>query len=338
MTGPLFASCRLHLEVLEDRLVPSTMAGTYNDGTWRYDTTAGWAHISTLKADILDVDDGGDVYAEYIPGNANNGLWRWSASTMTWQKLSDLLANRIQVTADGILYGTFGSNGTWRWSPTTGWDKLSGFISNVFAVSDSDAFFGSYAAGSVGIWRWTTGSGWQLLTSSQSTFVKTDASGDMVALFGTSGQQGLWRWNPNSGWARLDTVFANSFGVSGNGAIYESRGPGGLWYAAPGDSSFTEIDSAAQTSANVFALPDGSLYVSRSDGTQINSWRWSPREQGLGFVKIISNSLNIFPVIVGKDGDLFFKDGTTPGTGYWSLNSVYHTISNKTPSFLASQR
>jgi hypothetical protein len=320
------------------------MAGSYIDGTWRYDTSAGWAHISNMQASRLDVDDGGDVYAKYVPGNANDGLWRWSASSMSWQKLSSLSVTAFQVTAGGVLYGNFGSNGTWRWDSTSGWMMLSGSSPAIFAVSDTDTFFGRYdAAGTVGTWRWTVASGWQLLSGNRPDTLNADGQGDLVGVYNTyiaSGQQGTWRWSPTTSWTRLSTVVANNIGVSSNGAIYENRGSGGLWYAAAGATSFTEIDSATQTNANLFALPNGSLYIDRYDTTagQYTGWYYSPSLQGLGFVKIINNTISIYPAVVGKDGDLFYYDNATPGTGYWSLTSAYHTVSNKVPSLLASQR
>jgi hypothetical protein len=55
------------------------MAGVYADGTWRYDTTAGWTHISDRQASILDVDDAGNVV-----GRFTDGVWRWTAATASW--------------------------------------------------------------------------------------------------------------------------------------------------------------------------------------------------------------------------------------------------------------
>src|SRR5262249_50909249 len=110
---------RLELETLEDRNVPSTMAADYTDGLWRWDSTAGCGHISGGHATRLDVDDAGDVYGQF-----SNGIWRWSASTLGWQKLSDLQATTFQVTAGGVFYGDFGATGLWRWS-FAGWQKLS---------------------------------------------------------------------------------------------------------------------------------------------------------------------------------------------------------------------
>jgi hypothetical protein len=327
------------LETLEDRLVPSTMAGNYADGVWRFDTTAGWNHISNMQATRLDVDDAGDVYGKF-----SDGLWRWSASSASWMKLSSLAADQFQVTAGGVLYGAFQSSSVWRWDPSTGWMKLSSLDVGLMTVSDSDAFFGRFdSAGAQGLWRWTPTAGWSLLTGNRPTSVYSDAAGEFVGVFNTfiaAGQEGTWRWNPTTSWARLSTV-ATSISVSSNGAIYETRGNAGLWRAAPGAISFTQINSAAQSSPLLYALPDGSLYIDPFDPVvnHNSGYYWSPSLLGLGFVKIINDTSHINPAVIGKDGDLFFNADTS-GTGYWSLQSPYHTLVGNTqiPNLLASQR
>jgi hypothetical protein len=335
MAQPLGTHSRLHLETLEDRLVPSTMAGVYGDGTWRYDTTAGWAHISNLQANFLDVDDAGDVYASFQDRKPTDGLWRWSASTANWQKLSNLNVQQMQLTASGIFYGDF-EDGLWRWDPSAGWMKLTALRSTLMAVSDSDAFFGRYDTGSVGTWRWTPAAGWFLLTSSIPNEPQTDAAGNFYGVYTGAGQKGTWRWSPTSGWARLSSDTPFSLAVSQQGAIYECRLNTGIWYAAPGTTSFTQIDSNPQI-ANLFALPDGTLYAQQLYlGT--TGWHWSPHLLGHGFVKILYSPLdNSFTPVIGKDGDLFFQDTLNFVTGHWSLTSAYHPL-GKFPVYLASQR
>jgi hypothetical protein len=332
---------RPQLETLEDRLVPSTVAGSYADGTWRYDTTAGWTHISDMMADELGVDDAGDVY-----GSFSNGVWRWSTSTASWMKLSNLNTSAFQVTTAGVLYGDFGTNGVWRWAPTSGWMKLSNLVVDDFVVSGSDAFFGRFdTAGAEGTWRWTPAAGWSLLTGNRPNTLKTDDAGEFVGVFKyyiAAGQVGTWRWNPTTGWARLSTSAA-SLSVSANGAIYESRGGGNVWRVAPGAASFTQIGfNQAPNDVAMSAVPDGNLFELQfnNSGTPLaTGWYWSPSLLGLGFVKIINNADNIFPPVIGKDGDLFF-DANTAGTGYWSLQVAYHALAGNTqnPGFLVSQR
>jgi hypothetical protein len=219
----------------------------------------------------------------------------------------------------------------------------------LIAVSDSDAFFGRFdETAAQGTWRWTPTNGWSLLTGnrtdSSTRALQTDATGDLVGSYNQyidGGQQGTWRWSPTAGWDRLSVAAPQAVGVSSNGAIFESRGSGGLWRAAPGANFFTEIDSTAQSSAILFALPDGGLYVNRElpGDTHSAGWYWNG---GIGFVKIIADTTDINPARVGKDGDLFENDSTASGgTGYWSLQVAYHLLggsNTQTPTFLAAQR
>jgi hypothetical protein len=343
MTRPRFDSHRPTLETLEDRLVPSTVAGSYADGVWRFDTSAGWTHISNFKAVQLKVDDAGDVYGSF-PNKG--GLWRWSASSASWMKLSSLNVQQFQVTATGVLYGDFNSNGVWRWDPSIGWMKLSDFDVGGITVSVSDAFFGEFQqAGVQGLWRWTPTAGWSLLTGNRPDTLKTDDAGEFVGVFETfiaAGQVGTWRWNPSTGWARLSTATPITLAVSSNGAIFENRSPDGIWRVAPGANSFTQINPATTTFELITALSDGGLValgLNASGTPEETIWYWNPNLQGLGFITIINDATNIVPDGVGKDGDQFFDSGIH-GTGYWSLQSPYHLLAGNTqdPGFLASQR
>jgi hypothetical protein len=336
MPQPFGKHSRLHLETLEDRLVPSTVAGSFIDGTWRYDTTTGWAHISDLKAERIDVDDAGNVYASYFYNATSDGLWRWSAATASWSKPSNLRANTFEVTAGGVLYGDFGSQGVWRLD-SYGWMKLSNLDPSLIAVSDSDTFFGTFNTGLAGTWRWVPTAGWSLLSSGLPSQLQTDSAGHCVGIFNTTEQFGTWRWTSGSGWACLSTKLAPAIDVSANGAIYENRDTG-LWRAAPGAASFTQIDSANYNNAILQALPDGSLYVERFD-VATYGWYWSPSLPGLGVVKLFRSSSFTSPPAVGKDGDLFFGDSeSTMGT--WSPTSPYHLVGGPGgyPDYLASQR
>jgi hypothetical protein len=352
----LSGRARPELETLEDRTVPSTVAGSYSDGTWRYDATAGWTHLSSFQPNLLDVDDAGDVYAKYSTGVA--GLWRWSASSTSWAKLSDLTVNQFQVTASGVLYGDFGTMGTWRWSPSSGWMQLTNNSPVTMAVSDSDALFGRYDMGVVGTWRWTPAGGWSMPTANRPDILQTDAQGDLVGVYNTyidPSQKGTWRWSPTSGWTRLDSVVANFIATSANGTIYEDRGSSGLWYAGAGMNSFTMIDPLANIATDLFslrALPDGSVYYEYLNTTvpHYHGWYWNPNLQGLGIVNIIADTgfINMGFAgqfgAVGKDNDLFFEEapggpsGSGGATGSWSLQSAYHSVGNKITYFLASQR
>jgi hypothetical protein len=336
MTRDRSGSTRPQLESLEDRLVPSTMAGSYPDGVWRYDTSAGWNHISDRTAIVLHVDDTGDVYGAF-----SDGLWRWDATSTSWAHLSNLNIQQFRVTAAGVLYGDFGTQGVWRWD-ASGWMQLTALDVGQMAVSNSDAFFGRFdETGAQGTWRWTPAAGWSLLTGNRPDQLQTDAAGDMVGLFNTfiaSGQQGTWRWNPTAGWARLSTTAPENISVSLDGAIFENQGTNGIWRAAPGASFFTQIDATDETDSSFRALPDGGLYLNNHDAA-IGHFVGDYWNGGVGFVTIISDATSIVLLGVGKDGDLFF-DGFKTGTGYWSLESAYHTLTgnSEVPTTIGSQR
>jgi hypothetical protein len=331
---------RPHLEQLEDRLVPSTMAGTFVYGVYRYDTSTGWSHISPRRALALDVDDAGDVYAKFT-----DGLWRWSAATSSWAQLSGLAVDTFKVTASGVLYGDFGSQGVWRWDPSNnGWRKLSDLDASSIAVSDSDAFFASFnTPGAQGVWRWTPGAGWSWLTISRPSRLLTDAAGDMILAFQSNlvpSLAGTWRWNPTLGWARLSTSAPYFIAVSANGAIFENRVTDGMWYAAPGAGSFTRIGTAAADDV-MCALPDGSLYIDRFDtaSNRHRGYYWNAAlPPVLGYIILIDNSNNSSDPVIGKDGDLFFE--ATDGIAYWSRLTPCQTLSGNDlpPHFIASQR
>jgi hypothetical protein len=344
MTRSLFDSARPQLETLEDRLVPSTMAGSYADGIWRYDTTTGWARISTRQATQLDVDDAGNIYGAF-----SDGLWRWSAATASWSHPSSLTVNQFQVTASGIFYGDFKGSGLWRWDPSTnGWAHLTNLdpVQDGMVVSDSDAFFGSFFTGTPGSWRWTPTAGWSLLTTSLPDQIQTDAAGDFVGLFNTLvpvTQRGTWRWNPTAGWTRLSIREPFSIAVSANGAIFEDRGDTGIWRMAPGALSFTQIDSTSDHGAFLATLPDGSLFASRlvTGDRHLTGWYWSASEPGFGVFKFLPDTDPILLEGIGKDGDLFFIDQSASGTGYVSGQSTYHLLgglNTQEPTALASQR
>jgi hypothetical protein len=338
---------RPSLETLEDRLVPSTMAGTYPDGVWRYDTTAGWSHISNMKATVLGVDDAGDVYGSF----SGSGIWKWTASSASWSHISNLSAEFFKVTPSGVLYSEFGtvygsSGGVWRWDPTSaGWLHLSSFQPAYMAVSSSDVFFGRFdATGAVGMWRWTPAAGWSMLTGNRVDRLGTDDAGDMVGYFDTyiaASQTGTWRWNPTSGWTRLTTTASNTVDlvVSANGAIFEEQGTSNVWRAAPGSNVMVNIEHDGDAAEVVpLALPDGGLYEVRiASGAfpHFSGWYWNG---GIGFVNIIpSGTMQDLDTGIGKDGDLFFP--TTP-VGYWSLQTAFTFLdgNNQTPQQLASQR
>jgi hypothetical protein len=322
------------LEVLEDRLVPSAVVGWYPDGVWRYDTTAGWAHISTEKSTLMYVDGAGDVF-----GRFSDGLWRWDAATTNWQKLTDELPGEFQVTTGGVVYGSF-PNGTWRWS-FDGWQQISPFQYISSAVSNSDAFFGSYSDGTPGTWRWTPTTSWSLLSQAVGQALQADDAGDLVAGFGygAGSHTSTWRWSPGSGWLFLPPAPAQvfPFSVSANGTIFQDRGAGGIWRASPGATSFTQISTSnTHTHSQLYALPDGNLLLGLDNGPganpQINGWYWNASS---GWHLLPINSVFV-GFAIDKVGDVFYGPGDL-GTWMWSPSGGAQQIGPASPAILFSQ-
>jgi hypothetical protein len=338
MSGkPLYRHAhRPALERLEDRTVPSTVAGDFStaNGVWRWDSVLGWGHISNMEATQLAVDGAGDVFGKFA-----DGLWRWDATTMGWQKLSGLSVTEFQVTSGGVLYADFGMMGTWRWS-FAGWQQITSQDVSGMAVSDSDAFFGRYDAGVMGTWRWTPMAGWSLLTGNRPDVLRADGMGDFVGVYNTfigATMKGSWRWSPTTGWARLSTAAPNTMDVSTNGVVYEDRGSAGIWRYDPsmGSPMFTKISDYWPASFQAFnATPDGSLFFVDSFTGKYIGWYYNSATAS--WSNPINTSNTIGQVVTGKDGDQFI-DYSTLGVYQWSPTIALRQLGDKIPSVLASQ-
>jgi hypothetical protein len=318
------------LETLEDRLVPSTMAIDATDGVWRYNTSTGWAHISNMPASELAVDDSGDIY-----GRFNNGIWRWDASSLAWMKLSTENDATFQGTGGGVLYvslGSLGNEGTWRWS-FAGWQKLSDFgpYPGAYTVSNSDVLFARFDHGPVGTWRWSPSTGWGLLSNSRPNAMHADDAGDFVGTFSSyiaSTQVGTWRWNPSSGWARLSTAAPVNMKLSGNGTIFEDRGPAGIWSLAVGANTFAQISSTnTHFSSEMIALPDGGLFLELNEGKPgspqpTSGWYWNA---STGWSLFLADASHFSDAAAGADGDVFICENNV-STWLWSPSTPIHPI------------
>jgi hypothetical protein len=319
------------LETLEDRLVPSTVAADYPDGVWRWDSTAGWAHLTPNQSTgLLGVDDAGNVFGRFV-----DGLWRWDHNT-GWAKLSSLPVQDFQVTGGGVLYGDFGTQGVWRWS-FDGWQKLSNFDVHLIAVSTSDVFFGSFGGAAQGTWRWTPLAGWSHLSPVEADQIKTDAAGDLVGVYSTlhigAADVGTWRWTASSSWQRLSTAVPDDFDVSENGWVYELR-PQGIYSLSPASGATFNWAVTRSMFTTITALPDGSLVYSLIGpaGPDYDCLYYNPTTQDKAF---ITEGLQFGPAAVGKDGDIFFWFGTTQ----WSPTISIHGLgSEDIVGAVASQR
>jgi hypothetical protein len=308
------------LEVLEDRLVPSALVAGYPDGVWRYDTTTGWAHISNLDAYRLVADASGNIFGQF-----SDGVWRWTAATASWAHLTTLSEDldSYRVTPGGVLYADFHFHGLWRWS-FAGWQKLSDLDPVRMAVSDSDAFFGSFDAGwTTGTWRWTPASGWSILTLNRPDMLWADAAGEVVGVYNQfmlGSQAGTWRWNPTSGWARLTTAAPKAAYLGNDGSIFEDRSANGIWRLAPGANSFTQISTSnTHTYTHMVAQPDGNLFLMLDNGKgaspQFNGWYWNA---STGW-SLLPSSSAIGDLCPDKVDDLFYARQNL-GTWMWSAS------------------
>ena len=321
------------LETLEERNVPSTVVGNYDNGVWSYTTGSGWSFLTSAQAQQLDVTDNGTVYGKF-----SDGLWRHT-SAGGWSKLSNLNVQSFQVTDDGILYGDFGASGVWRWNTGGGWLQISSQDVATLTVSDADVFYGRFdGAAALGTWRWTASDGWLKLTNNRPNELLSDDAGNLVGRFSTyimAGQQGTWKWNATVGWSRLSNAAADDIDVSDNGTVFEDRGTAGIWRLGTATgATFQQISPFDAKNSTIFALANGDLYYDWNSSAGVYSgWVYKATT---GWVKVVDNSLNAFPVVTGKDGDAFFDHGAT-GTWHWSPTQAFHQLGGKNPTLLVSQ-
>jgi hypothetical protein len=312
------------------------MAGDYADGVWRYDTTTGWGHISNMQASQLKVDAAGDVYGQFA-----DGIWRWSAATTGWQKLSSLTdkSTNLQVTGGGVLYASFGSAGTWRWS-FAGWQQISTQVPTAMVVSNADAFFGSFSTGVAGLWRWTPTAGWGLLSYSRPDQMQTDNDGEVVTIYGASKTEGspvgIWRWGPSVGWQLLSTDVPDAITVSTNDAIYENAGVPGIYYLAPGETTFTHVSYADASNSNLIALPNGGLFDQFStNGVTFSGWYYNADVDVEAWTEVITNA-NVLQWGSGNDNDVFLNYGSG-GVWQWGPSFTSHLIGSSYPAYITTQ-
>ena len=59
-------TCRLAVEELEDRLVPSTVVAEFpGNGVWRYEDTSGWKQLTTAQASNISFNANGNVVGAF---------------------------------------------------------------------------------------------------------------------------------------------------------------------------------------------------------------------------------------------------------------------------------
>jgi hypothetical protein len=319
-----------HLETLEDRTVPSTMAGNWADGVWRWDSVAGWGHISDQQATQLTVDSAGNVFGTFA-----DGTWRWSAATMGWQKMSELQAEAIGVSSGGVFYGAFGSAGTWRWS-FDGWQQISSLDAEAFVVAGNDTFFGSFATASVGTWRWTPTNGWLLMTSNRPDSLQTDPSGDFLGVFQThidAAAAGTWVWSSAQGWRRDTTVWAQ-VELGTTGMLLQDRGTLGLWGSLPFVGAASSVHLSGSTSDGMWPLANGDFLLVLASASA-SATLFHDSSSGV-FNSISANATALSFIVAGKDGDAFLAFA---GAGVWQWSSAGGLVllGGADPTLMASQ-
>jgi hypothetical protein len=332
-------TCQLHLENLEDRLVPSAVAGNYASGVWQWQANVGWNHISFSQASQLQVDDAGDVFGKFA-----SGLWRWQASTNSWTELTTTPVQQFQVTGGGALYGDFGSVGLWRCDTNGNWQKLSALDADKIAVNDKDVLYCSFLGTDQGTWKYDNNGflvKWQFLTSNAPDVLKTDEQSDMVGVYKTyiaASQQGTWRWNPTNGWARLSSSVPNDLQVADTGDIYENRGIYGIYHTGPEGTVMQQVSSTDASASIIAALPDGSLFqdLYYTGATHHTGWYYNVATEMPALVA--SNLDTVSAMVAGKDGDLFL-DANSLGLLRWSPTNplTMTTLGGQDPTLISSQ-
>src|SRR5262249_49092387 len=95
---------------------------------------------------------------------AADGTWAYNSGTGNYRQIETNKALEITEGADGILYGTWTTGGswnvgTWRYNYwTRGWSKLTDAVATDLDAANDSTLFASFSSG---IWRYN--GGWQLL-------------------------------------------------------------------------------------------------------------------------------------------------------------------------------
>lgn len=200
-------------------------------GLWRWTQAGGWTQLTPSIPDQFEVSAGGDILGDF--GFSLGGLWRWSIGTGSWQQLSTVNPEALDVANNGTAFIDFGSVGLWRWNIPGGMVQLTTLnpeeIGVVLGAPGHGEVFGDF--GLNGVWRWKDGMGWQFLSSSNPEDITVSDNGPF---FGDFGAIGLWRWAGGI-WGQLTPFSPTSIAATPTGEVWAVFGGAlsGTWFWSP---------------------------------------------------------------------------------------------------------
>jgi hypothetical protein len=205
------SNVRLEVTRLEDRTVPSTLAGNFSDGVWRHTDAHGWQHLSTGNAAIVACASDGSVVAEFNNLGFFSGVWRFEDAT-GWQHISYAKASILDIAAGGHVVGEFQGSGVWRFEDATGWQHLTYADASLLSIDRYGTVLGEFSSG---LWV-DRNNNWILLTSAHASALEIAGNDYVVAEFQGVG---VFRFEFTQGWLHLTSADATSVGINDYGTV-----------------------------------------------------------------------------------------------------------------------
>jgi hypothetical protein len=148
---------------------------------------------------------------------AEDGTWAHNSDTGNYRQIETNKAVEITEGADGILYGTWTTGGswnvgTWRYNYWTGgWSKLTEAVATDLDAANDNTLFGSFSSG---IWRYN--GGWQLMNNTPASELAAVDSDTFFASFAS--HNNLWRYDQGN-WLWLTSVAPEEMAASTDGTL-----------------------------------------------------------------------------------------------------------------------
>jgi len=292
-------------------------------GAWVGENPTGESGVPTA----LTVGGDAGVFAVF----ADKGLMWRSPTNGTWYTLTPLIPTLLQADVHGNLWAVFNSpnmQGVWQWTQATGgWlgenpPGETGIPTDLTVGGDAGVFA---VFGDTGLmWRSPVSGQWSNLTPDAPTLIRTDAQGDLWAVFDSVDKQGLWSWTEATGaWVPVNGVDEGSLTAAGGGALFAAFAGVGVQWRNPANGQWFTLSPFVPTFMQADA--HGNLWAAFDPtGTMQGLWQWARSTGSWVREEPPGESGTPTEVSVGGDGGVFavFADQgllwRNPATGQWS--------------------